>query len=241
MNSTRAFTIAAAVLLWFLGEIAVAAEVGSFSAERPGPAYPAGWRLAKLPGVAPTRFRLVDDAGVTVVQMDAQNGGASLYLPLRIDPAETPILRWRWRIANHIPGADLRRKDGDDLPARLYVMFDYPLERLSLIERGKIALARTVAGESLPAAALCYVWDGRLPQGTSLWNAYTDRVRVIVAESGASRVGDWVEEQHDVAADFRAAFGEDPPPISGIAIAADTDQTGETVRAWFGDIDFSAR
>ena len=108
-------------------------------------------------------------------------------------------------------------------------------------ERAKIALARSVAGDVVPAAALCYVWDGTLPAGTTLWNAYTDRVRMIVVESGAARRGEWVNEERDVAADFRAAFGEEPPPISGVAIAADTDQTGETVRAWFGDIRFAPR
>jgi hypothetical protein len=91
----------------------------------------------------------------------------------------------------------------------------------------------------VPAAALCYVWDGKLPAGTGLWSAYTDRVRLVVVESGPGRLGQWVAEKRNVAADFRAAFGEAPPRISGIAIAADTDQTGAKVRAWIGDIRFS--
>ena len=202
---------------------------------------PAGWRVAKLPGVAASRFQLVELEGSTVLQMDADGGAATLYRPVRIDPSGTPVLRWRWRVENLIRGADLTRKQGDDLPARLYIMFDYPLDRLSLIERGKILLARSVAGELVPAAALCYVWDGRLPTGTRLWNAYSDRVRVVVAESGSNRLGQWVAEERDVAADFRAAFGEDPPPISGVAVAVDTDQTGEKARSWFGDIRFSDR
>jgi hypothetical protein len=46
-----------------------------------------------------------------------------------------------------------------------------------------------------------------------------------------------------VAADFRAAFGADValPPVSGIALGNDTDQTGEAVTAWFGDARFEAR
>jgi hypothetical protein len=115
------------------------------------------------------------------------------------------------------------------------------LERLSIVERGKILLARSIAGEMVPAAALCYVWDSTLAEGTTLWNAYTDRVRMIVVESGPRRLGQWVVEERDVEADFRMAFGEAPPPVSGIAIAADTDQTGETVRSWIGDIGFFGR
>lgn len=215
--------------------------VGDFSSAPPGSGLPSGWRVAKPPGVKATRFSLTRLDGSTVLRMDAENAGASLYRPFRVDPETTPVLSWRWRIANQIPGANLRTKQGDDLPARLYVMFDYPLDKLSFIERNKIRLARAVAGDMVPAAALCYVWDGKLPAGTNLWNAYTDRVRMIVAESGSNKLNQWVNERHNVAEDFRKAFGEKPPPISGIAIAADTDQTGERVRAWFGDIRFSER
>lgn len=215
--------------------------VGAFSSGSVGAAFPNGWRVAKLPGVTATRFRMVNFDGETVVQMDASKSAATLHRRVRIDPDETPMLRWRWRVRDLVDGADLYRKQGDDLPARLYVMFDYPLDKLSLIERGKILLARSAAGDMVPAAALCYVWDGKLPAGTKLWNAYSDRVRVVVVESGSRRLDQWVVEERDISADFRAAFGEEPPPVSGVAIAADTDQTGETVRAWFGDISFSGR
>jgi hypothetical protein len=231
-----------ALVLILLSASPVSAEdivVGAFSSQSPGASLPRGWRMARLKGVEPTRFRMAEVEGVTAVQMDADNAAASLYRPLRIDPGETPYLHWRWRVQDLVDEADLRRKQGDDLPARLYVMFDYPLERLSLVDRGKILLARSVAGDIVPAAALCYVWDGKLPAGTGLWSAYTDRVRLVVVESGPGRLGQWVAEKRNVAADFRAAFGEAPPRISGIAIAADTDQTGAKVRAWIGDIRFS--
>lgn len=232
--------IALIALLFFANVSDARIVVGAFSSSVAGEQLPSGWHVATLPNVEATRFRVVDIDGTTAVQLDADNAAASLYTNFRIDPAETPILRWRWRIRNLIDGADLHRKKGDDLPARLYVMFDYPLERLSWIERTKIRLARFVGGESVPTAAICYVWDGKLSNGTELWNAYTRRVRVVVVESGAERLDQWVAEERNLAADFRAAFGEDPPAVSGIAIAADTDQTGEIVRSWFGDISFSS-
>ena len=39
--------------------------------------------------------------------------------------------------------------------------------------------------------------------------------------------------------DFRAAFGEDPPAVSGVAVATDTDNTGESATAFYGDIRFT--
>ena len=81
-----------------------------------------------------------------------------------------------------------------------------------------------------------YVWDNRQPVGTVRPNAYTDRTRMWVLESGTARAGEWVTETRDLAADFRAAFGEAPPDLIGIAIATDTDNTGEHATAWFGDL-----
>ena len=67
-------------------------------------------------------------------------------------------------------------------------------------------------------------------------NAYTGRAMMLVVESSAARVGQWVQAERNVLEDYRRAFGEDPPPVSGIAVMTDTDQTGEAVTAWYGDI-----
>ena len=90
--------------------------VGPFSSATPGGALPSGWRVAKLPGVTATRFTLAESDGVTVMQMDASNAGASLFRPIRIDPNRSPMLSWRWQVQDLIAGADLPRKDGDDVP-----------------------------------------------------------------------------------------------------------------------------
>ena len=74
--------------------------------------------------------------------------------------------------------------------------------------------------------------------GTTAWSAYTDRLRMIVVTSGAAQAGQWVTVRRNVAEDFKVAFGEDSPAISGVAIATDTDNTGEAVTAWYGDVRF---
>ena len=87
----------AAMTLLLVCAIADADEpIGAFSEATAGGALPSGWRLAKLPGVKPTRFDLVDADGVVALRMDAADAGAALFRPVRIDPARTPILRWRW-------------------------------------------------------------------------------------------------------------------------------------------------
>ena len=78
-----------------------------------------------------------------------------------------------------------------------------------------------------------------LAAGTTAWSPYTNRIRMVVVESGSARAGQWVEEARDLEADFRAAFGEQwgkpMPAVTGIAAGNDTDQTGESAIAWFGD------
>jgi hypothetical protein len=212
----------------------------AFSAARPGTALPAGWVPLEAANIkVRTRYTLVDDNGTTVLRAESERGASGLSRPLRINPTEQPWLRWRWKISNIIETADLRTKDGDDFPARVYVMFDYPLERLSFMERNKLRMARTLFDPNLPAATLCYVWDGKAAADTIASSAYTDRVKVIVVESGASRVKQWVDVERNIARDFRAAFGEEAPPVSAIAVATDTDNTGTFAIAHFGDISFN--
>ena len=77
--------------------------------------------------------------------------------------------------------------------------------------------------------------------GTIVPNPYTDRVRMIVVESGAARLRQWLAYERDIVADYRQAFGEEPPPISGVAVMTDADNTGEEVVAYYGDIALSPR
>ncbi|MEB0135219.1 DUF3047 domain-containing protein [Actimicrobium sp. CCC2.4] len=41
--------------------------------------------------------------------------------------------------------------------------------------------------------------------------------------------------------DFRTAFGEEAPDVVVVALATDTDNTGEQATAWYGDLQFLAR
>ncbi len=231
---------AVAVALAAVVPLACAAEpalVSAFSAAAPGGALPAPWRELALPHVAPPRFALVDDNGVTVLRVQSQDAAGTVAHALRVDPARRAMLAWRWKIDHVVAKADMTLKSGDDFAARVYVFFDVPVAQLPLGDRIKLLLARVLYGQALPSAALCYVWDNRHPVGMSAWSPYTDRVRMVVLESGPARAGRWVEESRDLAADFRSAFGERAPvpAVTGIAAGSDTDQTGESVTAWFGD------
>lgn len=216
------------------------APIAAFSGASPGAELPAPWIRVTLPRAKPAAIALVDDGGRTVLEVRAEAATGSVAHRLAVDSAAPTRLAWRWKVDRVVESADLARRSGDDFAARVYVTFDVPAASLTFAERARIRIARLLYGVELPAAALCYVWDNRHPPGTARWNAYSSQVRMVVLESGAARAGSWVEESRDVAADYRAAFGErypgPVPRLTGVAVSADTDQTGESVTAWFGDV-----
>lgn len=221
------------------GLAASAVSPTPFSRSASGTALPGGWSHQTLPRVQhENRFDLVAVDGQTVLRVRSESAASTLLHPLAVDPAATPVLSWRWQVSNPVAGSDFSRKSGDDYAGRVYVLFDYPVEKLSLGDRIKISLARGLHGAELPTAAIAYVWGTAQAVGETGPNPYTDRVQMIVVEQGAERAGQWVEIRRDVAADFERAFGEPAPPIVGVAISADTDNTGESVTTLFGDIMF---
>ena len=113
-----------------------------------------------------------------------------------------------------------------------------PLESLSLVDRTKIKLARSIAGVDVPTAALCYVWDNKHRVGYTAWSPYTRQLRKVVLQSGPDAIGQWRLESRDVAADFRQAFGFEAPAVTGVSVGNDTDNTDDRVTSWFGDIGF---
>lgn len=228
-------------LLYALPAVAAATTIQPppFSPAPAGPPPPA-WVYTQihedLPG---TDFSIVREAGDGVLRAYSQAAASSLVHTLAAPvPAQTR-LDWRWKVSNAVPQSALAGKATDDYAARVYVFFDYDKSRLSFADRVRIDVARTLYGADLPTAALCYVWGTADAVGTIAPNPYTDRVRMIVLQRGDARAGQWVSESRDLAADFQAAFGETAPAVTGIALGADTDNTGATVEARFGDLRLS--
>lgn len=216
-------------------------EAGRFSVAKPGGAMPPQWVPLTFRNIETlTRYTLVSDAGTTVLKAESSKSASGLirrFDERKIDLKEYPILKWRWKIGNLIKGADITTREGDDYPARVYVTFRYDPERAGAGMRMQYGLAKSLYGEYPPHAGLNYVWDGKAAVGTMLPNAFTARAMMFVVESGARRVGEWIEVERNVYEDYKRAFKEEPPAVSGIAVMTDTDQTGETATAWYGDIE----
>ena len=220
---------------------------------------PAGWTLATLPKqslpVTDLRVERPDSsppvgAGTAAeepalalrVESRASYGALMHEWPQRPVPDAQWRLSWAWRLDRPLAAADLRAKAGDDAALKVCLMFDPPLSALPFGERARLQIARAVSGQPLPAATLCYVWDTQLPAGTELPNAHSARVRYLVLDGTASPVGTWQRHTRAVLADLQRAFGSEvaaPTPLIGIAVGADSDNTGGHSLGWVAALGWS--
>jgi hypothetical protein len=183
----------------------------------------------------------VPEAGTLVVAARADASASGWVHRTDVAATDARMLRWRWK-AEELPAqADTRTKAGDDSAARIYVAFRYAPERLAWPLRLLYEFVRAIYGELPPYATLMYVWDARAPVGATFDNPYTDRVRTVVVESGTARVGHWLAYERDIVADYLAAFDGEAPPIAGVAIMTDADNTRGRAAARYGDVTLSAK
>lgn len=207
---------------------------------------PAPWVAGLLPAqtLPTTRFEPVVVDGQPAVRIEAAGSYGNLLHPLARS-ASPGLLRWRWRLDEPNPAADLRRREGDDTNLKVCLLFDLPIGQVPFVERQLLRIARSRSGEPLPAATLCYVWDPRLAVGTRLDNPYSRRVRYLVLRGPEQPLRRWASEQRDVAADFRAAFGDESPdalpPLQAVAVGADNDNTGGRSLAYLADLVLESR
>jgi hypothetical protein len=185
-------------------------EVGRFSAGELD-----DWREKSFAGH--TAYALRDGA----LCADSRASGSGRYREIRIDLERTPWLHWSWRLGRELAPGDERSKPGDDYAARVYVVFS-----------GGALFWRT--------RAINYVWSAGQPVGATWPNAFTANAQMVAAESGNARRGEWVEERHDVRADYRRLFGEEATHADAVAIMTDTDNGGGAAAACYGDIWFAA-
>jgi hypothetical protein len=199
-------------IFWFPAALAAdRIKIGNFSQ-----GDLSGWEEKIFTGK--TIYSLVSDQGRTVLKAQSQKSASGLFKKVKIDPKKHPVLSWSWKIENTIKKGNARSREGDDYPARIYVVFP------SLFFFG--------------SKGVNYIWANRLPQGEAVKNPFTDNVMMIAVKSGNSLAGVWQKERRNLVRDFKALFGEDPPEIGAVAIMTDSDNTKDRATAFYGDIFF---
>jgi len=210
-------------------------QLPPFSATSDGSTMPVGWQPWTInKNKTPTRYSLTEIDRRVVLHAEADSSASGLYVPLVQRDAGT--LRWMWKTRDVIRTADNGVSHREDSPLRIFVAFDGDRSTLSLRDQLMYEMARITTGREMPYATLMYIWGGRLPPGAVVNNPHTDRVRMIIVDSGTRHTGEWRCHERDLRADYRQAFGVDPGKVIAVGLMTDTDNTRTRAESWYGDI-----
>ena len=235
--------------VWLLPALATSPSLESPSSLAPfTPDSVTAWRFVGIPkasvSLPPTQFDVLQEDGEFALRIQTNASYGTWVHDLPEAPAGK--LRWRWRLDEPLNGGntapDLLTKAGDDAALKVCVMFNHDLQRVPFWERTTLRVARSVSGEDLPAATLCYVWDQTYAVGQIGRNPYSARVRFIVLRGPESPLRVWQSEQRDVGADFKQLFADEhpvtepAPTLKAIVVGADSDNTQSASLGWLNSI-----
>jgi len=201
-------------LVLFVATVSAAAveiQVGRFSG-----GDLSGWKPQIFKGKGETAYTLAKENGRTVLMARSRHAASGLVRKVNLDTKEFQLLRWSWKVEHTLKGEDVTKKSGDDYAARVYVVFP------------RVLFWQT--------RAINYIWSARMPRGSSAPSPYTANAVVVAVESGNEKAGQWATEERNIYEDYRKYFGEEPPKLGAVAVMTDTDDTGDEVTAYFGDI-----
>jgi len=200
---------------------------------------PEGWRVYRLLRFKPlTKYEPVLDGGTPVVHAKASNSVSGIESPVNIDLYAYPVVQWRWKVPKLIENADNTQAATADAPARVIFTFEGGRDRLPPHEQLNYDLAKAFTGNALPYATLMYIWEPDRKEGDIITHYNSTRVKMVIAGNATRDLARWHDMTFNVLEDFRRAFGEEPPRIKTVGIMSDSDATGSSVEAYFGDIRF---
>jgi len=196
------------------------------------------WDALKLPKRHATAYSQTRIDDRPAIKATSRKSASGLVKFVDIDPLKYPLIEWSWWVPSPVAKGNLKKKSGDDYPARVYLTFEYDKSKLSFLDRVTYSFIKTFTDYEIPLRALNYVWANKAKTGTISPNAYTNWVQMVVVNSGNSNTRTWQMNTRNIVEDYRAAFGEDPGKITGVAIMTDSDDTKSETEAYYGDIVF---
>tara|TARA_R110000824_G_scaffold52692_3_gene146068 strand:+ start:59147 stop:59803 length:657 start_codon:yes stop_codon:yes gene_type:complete len=177
-----------------------------------------GWEEETFSGN--TLYQLVQDQHGQSLMASTSGSASGLFREINIDLTQTPYLNWSWKIENIYNGNDEQSKAGDDYPVRIFVVVS-----------GGLFFWNT--------KALNYAWSSNQAEQTQWESAVTRNAMMLAIRSGDEEAGEWLKEKRNIREDFQKLFGVDVTSIDAIAIMSDSDNTGQSAVAYYGDIFFS--
>lgn len=200
------------------------------------------WKPLTFPKIASHSDYTTTSASETTSMLVAKSASSASGMLLRrtFNVFHYPVLEWKWKVDSVYSKGDATQKSGDDYPIRVFVLFRYNPRTASWWDRARYETARLLYKEYPPVATLSYIWANKRHSSPVLTSPYADAAKLIAVDQGEEFVGTWRTHQRNILDDYRMAFGAEPPPIAGIAIMNDSDNTGESSTSYLDFIEVRA-
>jgi hypothetical protein len=197
----------------------------------------APWQPINIRFKTPTQYTRAIIENVPCVLGEANASWSLLGARVPASFALDSKLSWRWYVPTLVKDADNESRDRDDAPVRVVIAFKGDREKLDVVDRSAMNMAKLVGGWEIPYASIQYIWEADAKVNTVIPHHTVSRIKKIVARSGPQGLGTWVDLERDVRADFRLAFdGEEPGEIESIGLMTDTDTMHGIARGCYSNL-----
>ncbi len=184
---------------------------------------PPGWELSEQKGKADVA--LVPDQEGQALRLRSNSSSFSIGKKLDIDPKESPLLEWQWKVTELPQEGDFRDSARNDQAAQLLVVFHWATFKKQVI---------------------AYIWDSTAPKETTRDDPSSSYVpflaiKTVVVGSGDAERGRWITETRNVVEDYKKLFGAEPNKVRGIRIRFNSQHTKSNAEALWRYVMFKAQ
>jgi len=172
-----------------------------------------------------TKYTIEEYEGNSTLKIDSNKSASGKIFTQEFSVYDYPVVEWKWLAENIIEKGNARKKEGDDYPIRIYIIFPYDPKSVGFFEKIGFEAAKAIYGEYPPMASLNYIWANREHSDWVIPNPFSNRAMMIPVEEGSANIGDWKTYTVNLIDDYRKAFGKEPPKRASLAIMGDTDNT----------------
>lgn len=195
------------------------------------------WETSPFPSVQ-NQTDYTNKNGVLVCSSNASS--SLLKHKITFDPNETPIITWKWKVDNTIEFGNVKKKELEDLPIRLYVVFDYEESVANWFDRILAKIFKKLYGEIPPRDSIAYIWANLDHKQNFIRSEYTNKLAMIPVDFGKDELGTWKVHSRNILDDYKMTFDRKVSPKATLAILSDSENTDGTAKAYIDYVTISA-
>ena len=171
---------------------------------------------------AKTSYSLGKNENGNYLKALADNSASGLGKEIKIDLNKTPYLNITWKVEKDLKGINEKSKKGHDYAARVFVV-------------------KKTGATPLSNRAMNYVFSSNEDINTSHPSPYTKKSIDYVLSSTKEQLNEWVTVKINVKDHFKKFHNLELDKINGVAIMADTDNSGLISNSYYQNIYFSSK